>query len=597
MSSPVLKPPASLSAPHPSRRRARLRALTAAALTGCVVFAAVLVLPGLGKRPLYSAGEVRNALIAQAMVESGDWLQPRLNEARYDEKPPLFYWAIATAYELIGADEFATRLPAALAFVLTVALVFCIGRELLGLHGAILAALIFTTAAAPYHFGRFVSVDTFTIAALTLSMLGLTIVTRPDRANGFPTTRTSELGGAMAFWIGAAAAGLSKGLLGLVFPVATAGLYGLLIGALMPSLRRLRLGLGALVLAVVWLPWHVALAWRDPAFLPFYILNEHVYRFLNIREPIDYATLSVPGFWLAALLWFFPWALFVPGAVPLAWRRRRTLAVPLLWSAWVVGFFTASQARLEYYAQPAYPCLAVLVAAYWLHCARRRRWLGLVLPSALLLVGGAALGAWLWLHPNASANINGLVTTADGYYREYFLKRPDRAFFFAHQALQLGKPFSVCMVLIGAGALLCLRLRRPWLAFACWVVFLTPSLSVYDRGIMLLVDDRAQKAEAEMITARWQPDAALVVVGTYEDAAGVTFYTHQRTYMLDGADGDMLFGYRRGDAADLFLSPQRFNALWHSPRRVFVLAQVEKVPVSDGQVLLETPRHRLLMNH
>ena len=51
------------------------------------------------------------------MVESGDWVQPRLAHARYYEKPPLMYWSIAAAHEMPGPAEVASRLPAALSYI------------------------------------------------------------------------------------------------------------------------------------------------------------------------------------------------------------------------------------------------------------------------------------------------------------------------------------------------------------------------------------------------------------------------------------------------------------------------------------------------
>ncbi|HSP97650.1 MAG TPA: glycosyltransferase family 39 protein [Candidatus Dormibacteraeota bacterium] len=586
MAIPALPLPAAAPADDADRQPQK-RASSIAALAACVAFAALLALPNLGVRPLYSAGEVRNALIAHAMLVSGDWVQPRLNGARYYEKPPLIYWSMAAAYGLLGVSETAARLPAALAFLATVGLVFGLGRELLGRRSAVASALIFATAAAPYHFARFVSLDTVTTAALTLAMYGLVIATRGDRTAGIAPAPHA---GAVCFWVGASLAGLTKGLLGLAFPIATALLYALVIGG-RATVVRLRPWLGALIVAVVWLPWHVALAWRDPTFVPFFVLNEHVYRFLNIREPIDYEPLSIPAFWLATALWFFPWVLLLPAAAAATWRARRRLAIPALWVLFVIGFFTLARSRLEYYGQPAYPCLAVLIAAAWqLHYRR-----ALLAGSALLLVIGAAAAVLVWGYADAHTDITALVTMADGYYREYFAKRPDRAFFFGHEALMTGRPFALWLLALGGTALAALARRRVWLAFACWVMFLTPALNVFDRGIMLLVDDRSQRHAAELVTARWQPGDAVAVVGTYEDGAGLTLYTGLPTLMVDGTDGDMLFGFRQGDVPDRFLDRAAFDALWHSPTRVFALAQIEKAP-PDGTVLLETPRHRLMVN-
>ena len=126
-------------------------------LSGCVLFSAVLAFTALGTRPLVSPGEARYALIAREMLESGDWIQPRLNRVRYYEKPPLLYWCVGIAYRLFGQNEMASRLPSAAAYVATVAVTFFLARELLGGSAAPLAAFIFATLPGPFLFGRFLS--------------------------------------------------------------------------------------------------------------------------------------------------------------------------------------------------------------------------------------------------------------------------------------------------------------------------------------------------------------------------------------------------------------------------------------------------------
>src|SRR6266542_1755701 len=101
-------------------------------LAGCVLLPAVLAFSGLGARPLISPAEARYALVAREMLESGDWIQPHLNHARYYEKPPLTYWSVAASYRLFGFTEFASRLPSALAYIGTVLVTFLLARELVG---------------------------------------------------------------------------------------------------------------------------------------------------------------------------------------------------------------------------------------------------------------------------------------------------------------------------------------------------------------------------------------------------------------------------------------------------------------------------------
>src|ERR1700732_5113560 len=54
------------------------------------------------------------AQIARNMLSSGDWVTARLDGVVYLEKAPLIYWAIAIAYKIFGAHDWAARIPVAL---------------------------------------------------------------------------------------------------------------------------------------------------------------------------------------------------------------------------------------------------------------------------------------------------------------------------------------------------------------------------------------------------------------------------------------------------------------------------------------------------
>jgi 4-amino-4-deoxy-L-arabinose transferase-like glycosyltransferase len=48
------------------------------------------------------------------MFVSGDWVTPRLNGIKFFDKPPLQYWATASAYTLFGPSEWTARIWSAL---------------------------------------------------------------------------------------------------------------------------------------------------------------------------------------------------------------------------------------------------------------------------------------------------------------------------------------------------------------------------------------------------------------------------------------------------------------------------------------------------
>lgn len=534
-----------------------------------------------------SPAEARYALVAREMLESGDWIQPRLNHVRFYEKPPLTFWGVATSYRLFGFTEFASRLPSALAYVGTVVVTFLLALELVGSGTAPLAGLIYATSLGAFVFGRFLFTDTLLVLCSSIALLGLArVVRRP----GFRS-------GPILFYLGASLAGLTKGLIGLVFPIATAALYGLLVGG-RPFLRRLRPWLGVAIVAVVLLPWHVLLAWRDPEFLPFYLGHEHFARFLGRRYPVNFSPLSVPAFWISTLLWLFPWFLFLPAAIPRRGRRwSRRLALAWIWTGVIMVFFTLTGSRMEYYALPAFPAFAVILGSAWRRfMIRGRRAAAMLVPSFIAAaVGLAAAPLVFFSAKNGMSALASVVSSLDGYYREYFVSHPGAAMVLGNELLRLARPFPIVLLLLGIATFLALRMGRPRLAFALWVVGAVPILGLASGGMSVVTLDRSQREAAAIVGRQWAPGARMVVAGDYEEACGITFYLGKPTQVLGGPGSDMLFGYRRGDAPEVFLSPDAFRTAWESSDRVFVLGGRD-LTFPGATVLFEGPRSRLLRN-
>jgi len=555
-------------------------------LSGCVLFSAMLAFTALGTRPLVSPGEARYALIAREMLESGDWIQPRLNRVRYYEKPPLLYWCVGIAYRLFGQNEMASRLPSAAAYVATVAVTFFLARELLGGSAAPLAALIFATSPGPFLFGRFLSTDTLFVLWLTVSLLGLALAAKRHR----------RFLGPLLFWGGLSLAGLTKGFVGLVFPLGTAAICSFIVGP-KPLARDLRARLGTAIVLLVFVPWHLLLVVRDSDFLRFYVVNEHVLRFFSAREPLDYVSLSVGGFWLATALWFLPWSLFLPAALGSADLRSR-LVIPLAWSAWVLLFFTVSAARLERYSLPMFPALAVVIAAYWgkVIDTRRSAPAGVRVPAWVVFGAGVALlSSLVAFRDSAVELIISLMTLLDSVYREYFASHPEASFAAARECLRLVQPFSVLTFLLGVASVLASLLPRPRLGFSPPLAGAVGLVWFFELGHDLAAPDLSQRDLVPIIRELWEPEAHLVIWGTYEDYSGVSFYTAYPIRVLDGARGDLLFGYRKGDAPELFLTNEEFKQLWAANSRVLVVGD-RSLNIPGAILLAEGPRSVLVTN-
>src|SRR5437867_1102164 len=77
---------------------------------------AAVYLPRLGAGGLTNT-EGHRAIPGWGMLESGDWVLPRMFGQVYLRKPPGMSWAIAASSAVFGETEFAARLPSALAMM------------------------------------------------------------------------------------------------------------------------------------------------------------------------------------------------------------------------------------------------------------------------------------------------------------------------------------------------------------------------------------------------------------------------------------------------------------------------------------------------
>jgi 4-amino-4-deoxy-L-arabinose transferase-like glycosyltransferase len=399
--------------------------------------------------------------IAREMLRRHDFVTPYINGIRFFDKPPLMYWMAAGSMHLFGIHDWAARLPLAVAVLALLLAVYALGIRLFSAispaatpdRGGFYAALAMATSIGPYLYTRFYIPDILLALWMTLAVhlflialdrlnsqpikpqqlvsnenLGASHIAASSRRVGhresnplFSTqhqsSSTSSTASAakrkparsallpcLAFAAVMAANVLTKGLIGLVFPIAFVLLY-LALTKQLRLLFKLHLLPSALVFLALAAPWHILAALRTPAIalpaglgLPatggwawFYLYNEHIARFLSKRIPHDYGLTPVWLFWLYLVLWIMPWAVFLPASltrlvrhlrhtshnatestagiasrqqtiVDAIYRNRESAIVLLLWAAVVLGFFSISN-RQEYYSLPAIPALALMIGS------------------------------------------------------------------------------------------------------------------------------------------------------------------------------------------------------------------------------------------
>ncbi len=345
---------------------------------GLVALALTLGTAGWGD--LYNETDGQYSGAARVMAEGGSWLVPENNGVPRLVKPPLLYWMMAGAMCVAGVSEFAARMPNALAVTAWVLLTAWIVSRAVGRRVGILAGLVLLTAMGTFTLGRIIMPEPLFSAFILGALVCVVEATsRPATARWW----------AVGFWASAALACLTKGPHGLLYPLAAAGIAAWIVPALRPAFRALFHWSGALVFALLVLPWYVALELRFPGFLRETFVVEMLGHVKGSEAPATSYT-NVPRwqFLLLHAAWFLPWTLVVLPSLVRRWKWREPGpgGAVLLGLAAVVGIsvLLAGQ-RQDYYAMAMWPTVAAGMA--WVLGNGRPR-AGFLLAAGVLLAAG-----------------------------------------------------------------------------------------------------------------------------------------------------------------------------------------------------------------
>lgn len=326
-------------------------------------FLIVYILP-LGARNLLIPDETRYAEIPREMIATGDWVVPRLDGLRYFEKPPLGYWVNAGSILLFGENNFAVRLPSALAVGLSALLIYFmvdrVYRDRAKEDGfpAIPAVLIFLSCFEVFGVGNAALLDSVFSFFLTATIIAFYFAS--EEAPGSSAERwfllLSGVSCGLAF--------LAKGFLAFAVPVLALAPYLVWQRRYFDLIRMAWLPL--LVAVLLALPWGILIQLRAPDFWRFFFWHEHIRRFLAANAQHE---ASFWFFFMAAPGLFMPWIFMVPAAV-LGLRKQlnaqgpqgRLIRLSLCWLALPFLFFSASRGKLLTYILPCFPPFAVLTA-------------------------------------------------------------------------------------------------------------------------------------------------------------------------------------------------------------------------------------------
>ena len=572
--------------------------------------------------PLLDDADSVHAEVAREMLIRHDFVTLYANGIRYLEKAPLYYWSMAASMKLFGVSAAAARLPLALSVLALAVLLETFARRAFASHRAgFYAGLVTLSSFGIFIFSRINIPDLLVCVFLTSSLYAyyLTEVR--------PGTQAPQLA-CLLFAAALALNVLTKGLIGIVFPLAIVAAHLLLtrgVGGALTRIAQLYPIRSIVVFLVIAVPWHVLIALANtghghPAPLThagghwvvpypsdgnvhgwawFYFVNEQLYRYLNLRVPHDYDTSPLWLFLGLIFIWLMPWSAWLPSAILRAWRSLRPFSrslsfrhekplapaaslnlLLLLWLTLPLVFFLFST-RQEYYVLPALPPMILLLSATLAEASHpvlsafTRR--PMMRVSALLLFLGAALSIALTFFllrthaPTPTAELASLLQQNPADYAlsfGHFLDLNARALGLFRLPLAL----TALAVLLGPLANYVLRLRdRPHaatlsLALASFVFLFAAWL-----GLRTFSPTLTSYQLAEAIAPQLHPQDLLIIHGEYEAGSTLGFYLHRSdVQILEGRSSNLWYGSFFPDAPRIFQSREELARIWSRPRRIFL---------------------------
>lgn len=368
------------------------------ALLILVLLASILTFPWLGSKPFHTRGEPREAIVAQSMLLSGDYILPEGYGGKVPSKPPALHWLIAAASRVAGeVNEFTARFPSALSSLVFLIFFFFFVQSRKGREVALLSSLMLLSTLEWYRAATICRVDMVLSCLMAGGLLAL---------YSWDEKKAAVFGFLSVFLF--AGATLAKGPVAIVLPGGIFGLYLLLRGQSFRSalFKTASVFLPALLLASSW--YWLAYSRGGDAFWDT-VYNENIARFTGGMEDEPHNH-SAPYLYLMFGAGMIPWSLmfipYVPRAARAAWNAFRnikaflrsldplTLYCSITIAAFLI-FFSLPSSKRGVYLLPAYPFVCALLGDFiWRQRQQLSGWIshtikavaGVVLAISMLLL-------------------------------------------------------------------------------------------------------------------------------------------------------------------------------------------------------------------
>jgi outer membrane protein assembly factor BamB len=328
-----------------------------------LVFSVVFLL-NLNAAPLWAADEKTYSQIAYHMEKNGDYFIPWVNgePAVWVAKPPLIMWLISASYQVLGINNFSTRIWMPLFGVLSLVAIFYLGKKLYNSEVGLLSVLVLGTFTTFYSYSTHAMTD-IPLVFFMLASIYYLVVSEEKKLNA--TVYSMVSGGFFG--------------LALMTKLTEALLIPAIILAFLIFTKRIRfvftnrfsLYLGTA--AAIFLPWVVYMTQISKDFWDSYFVYSSATRLISPLEGhggnyfyyFNYL-LTNETFW--AILLPFAIGFCVYNAVN---KRSKADILILGWTVIVLGLFTIAQTKLYWYILPALPAFALSISSFLYQLTRK----------------------------------------------------------------------------------------------------------------------------------------------------------------------------------------------------------------------------------
>ena len=376
----------------------------------------------LGNLGLLDETEPLFAEASRQMLVTGDWITPYFNgETRFD-KPPLIYWLMAIAYQMVGVNEWGVRLPSAFsAFILV-----CLGfytlsyyvqwtqfytvqkHEQQSLMGSFyqpqfrtvilhplpwMAATLMAFNPQIIAWARIGVSDLLLTACMGSALLAFFLGYATHEENSSPLSENKQqvknlnpfklllISGFnrsqfwyLAFYILSALAVLTKGPVGIVLPGLIIGSFLIYVGKVNQIISEMIPLQGSIIFFAMTLPWYILVTLiNGESYINSFFGYHNFERFTSV---VNHHAAPWYFYFIVVLVGFAPFSVYLPVAIASTqfWKRRywqrqtriqQLKLFSVFWFAVIFLFFTVAVTKLPSYVLPLMPASALLVSIFW----------------------------------------------------------------------------------------------------------------------------------------------------------------------------------------------------------------------------------------